>query len=348
MPNEKDYFVENLAMLISSGMGIVEALDVIKTEIRSRKFQVIVENLKEELNGGSTLWAALDKAHIFSAQIISLIRLGEKSGRFSENLRAVASQQQKERNFQSKIRSAMMYPVLILSITIVIGVGIAWFILPKLSNVFFSLKIKLPLITKIFIALGVFLGQYGLIAVPLSLLAIVALAYFIFFYSKTSFIGQFILFRVPGVNRLIKEVEISRFGYIMGALLGVGLSITDTLDSLCDATNCRPYKKLYTHLRNNIIEEGHSFQESFSTYRKSKKLIPGPIQQMVAAGEQSGRLSETLLKVGESYEIKIEDTTKNLTVLLEPILLVIVWLGVVCVALAIILPLYSLIGGLNK
>jgi type II secretory pathway component PulF len=100
-------------------------------------------------------------------------------------------------------------------------------------------------------------------------------------------------------------------------------------------------------LKESITEEGNSFQKSFVAYKKIKNLIPTSVQQMVASGEQSGHLSDTLFQVGQIYEAKIETTTKNLSVILEPVLLVIVWLGVAAVAFAIILPIYSLIGGLQ-
>lgn len=347
MSDEKEYFVENLSMLLSSGMGVLATLDSIKEEVKSKRLKKTIEKLRENIVDGSSLWSALEKTGMFSSQIISLIRLGEKSGRLSENLKSVAKQQEKDRIFRSKVRSAMIYPVLILILTLVIGIGIAWFILPKLATVFASLNVELPPLTKALISLGVFLGKYGYFVVPAFAVVFSLIIFFLFIFEKTKFIGQSILFNLPVINELIKEVEISRFGFIAGTLLSAGLPISEVIDSLKDSTISRAYKKFYVSLKESITEEGNSFQKSFSKYKKIKKLIPTPIQQMIVSGEQSGKLSDTLLNVGEVYEGKIDTTTKNLSVVLEPILLVIVWLGVVGVALAIILPIYSLIGGLQ-
>src|SRR3989344_42338 len=343
---ERDYFVENLSMLISGGMPITSALDVIREELRSRRMKSVIANIKIDIESCFPLWRTLARTNLFPEHAVSMIRLGEKSGKLTENLKVVAIEQEKNRVFKSKLRSAMMYPVFVLSLTVIIGVGIAWFILPKLATVFAQLKIKLPLITKILIGAGTFLGEYGYYVAPAGILVMAAVFFFIFSFSKTKFVGQYILFSFPGIKDLIKEVEVARFGYLLGTLLEAGIPITQALDSLASATEVSPYRKLYLHVRDSV-EDGNSIQKSFATYKRIGHLIPAPIQQLIVAGEQSGTLSATLLKIGQTFETKADTSTKNLTVILEPILLVIVWLGVMAVALAVILPIYNLIGGFN-
>lgn len=341
---ERDYFVENISMLLSSGMPMISAFDAIAQDLRSRRMKKLIEEMKSEIEAGSPLWRTLGSTKLFPEHAVSLIRLGEESGKLADNLKVVALEQAKDRVFKSKLRSAMMYPVFVLSLTVIIGIGIAWFILPKLALVFAQLKIDLPLVTKILIKLGTFLGHYGQYVVPAALIIMALLFYFIFAWSKTKFIGQFLLFSTPGIKKLIKEVEVARFGYLLGTLLQAGLPITRALDALAGATEVAQYRKLYTHLRDSV-NDGNSIQKSFATFKRVSDLIPTPMQQLVVAGERSGSLSKTLLKIGEMYESKTDTSTKNLTVILEPILLIIVWLGVVAVALAVILPIYSLIGG---
>lgn len=344
---EREYFLENLSLLLSAGMDMGSALDAIKEESKNPKMISILNMLITDINAGSALWKSLQKTNAFNADVIALIKIGEESGKLSENLRVVATQQEKERNFRSKLYSAAMYPAFVFGTTIVIGVGIAWFILPKLATVFASLKIKLPLVTRVLIALGLFLGKWGFIAVPLFILSLLLLFYFAFIYKKTNFIGEFIVFRIPGVKQLVREVELSRFGFVMGTLLDAGIPVVGALGSLADSTNTRGYKRFYNQLK-NLVDEGNSFKKSFKTINTGGKYIPIPITQMVVTSETSGNMPETFLRIGENFEDKIETTSKNLSVILEPILLVLVWLGVVAVALAVILPIYSLIGGLNQ
>lgn len=340
---ERDYFIDNLTMLVESGMGLLNALDSLRLSVRTERMRQVIDVLKYEVISGSTLWRALEELELFSGQIVALIRIGEESGRLTENLKVIALQQQKERLFKSKLRSAMMYPVFVLALAVMMGLGIAWFILPKLSLVFSQMKINLPLITRVLIGFGTFLSHYGVIVLPAFAFVVMIISYFVFFFSKTKFIGQFLFYHFPGIGKLIRETELSRFGYILGTLLDAGVPVTESLESLARAESFYSFKKLYLSLKASI-EDGNSLQKSFEENKSISSVIPVPIQQMIVAGEKSGRLPEVLLNIGNNYESRLDDTTKNLTVILEPILLVIVWLMVLSVALAIILPIYSLIG----
>lgn len=344
---EKEYFVENFSMLLSSGMDIMMALESIKDELRSSQMKAIISNLQEDVESGLPIWQALEKTGFFPVFIVSLIKIGERSGSLVKNLQVIALQQKKDRSFNAKIQSAMMYPIFVLTLTLIVGVGIAWFILPKLTLVFDQLKVDLPLITKILIAFGKFIQSYGNIAVPAFLGIFGLVIFFVFIFSRTKFIGQTLLFSFPGIKGLIQQTELARMGYIMGTLLRAGLPVVDTLRSLEEASTFFKYKNLYAFLKESI-EEGNTFERSFDRYPKSRKLVPSTVQQMIIVGEKSGHLSKTFLMIGETFEEKVDNTTKNLSTILEPVLLVIVWLGVVAVALAVILPIYSLIGGLNQ
>lgn len=344
--HDREYIVENLSMLVASGMPITESLDSIETETRSKQMRALVQKMRRDIESGAPLWRALADAGIFPQHAISLLKIGEESGRLAENLRVVSEQQRKDRIFRSRIRSAMMYPVFVLSLTVVVGVGIAWFILPRLATVFLHLKVKLPLITKILIATGTFLGTYGGIVVPLIIIAFSAFVYFLFYYPRTKIAGEHILFAIPGVNRLIIETELARFGYVFGTLLDAGLSVTGALVALAEAASFFRFKAFYEHLASSI-NDGNTFQQSFASYTSTHRVLPRPVQQLIVSGERSGNLSAALLLISKNYEDKSETTTKDVSVILEPILLVIVWLGVVAVALAVILPIYSLVGGLQ-
>ena len=344
---ELDYLVENLSMLVSAGMPVVSALGAIAEETPSHRMKRILLAMRTDIEGGSALWATLEKSGLFRAHVVSLVRIGEESGRLVENLKVISIEEEKDRLFRSKLRSAMTYPIFVLVVTAVVGIGIAWFILPKLALVFSQLKITLPWITRVLIGMGVFLNTSGWKVIPLAAALLATLFYFVFFFPKTKVIGQYLLFFIPGVRQLVKEVETARFGYLLGTLLSAGMPVTKSLDSLAKATDSIPYRKLFLHLRDSI-EEGNSFQKSFEMLRRGDRRISRPIQQLIVAAERSGNLPETFLKIGSTYESKADATTKNLAVILEPILLVLVWLGVVGVALAVILPIYSLVGGLNQ
>lgn len=343
---DRDYLIENLSMLVASGMTVSEALEGVVSELRSKRARQLAGGIVNDIEAGFPLSRALEQAGIFPAHTISLVRIGEESGKLAQNLRMIAEQQKKERVLRSRIRSAAMYPVFVLGLTLIIGVGIAWFILPKLATVFSQLKIALPLITKILIKAGAFLGAWGHIAIPAFLIVVVSIIYMLFFAQRTKHIGQSFIFAIPAIRLLLLETELTRFGYLLGTLLSAGLPVVQAIGSLRDATDFPAYRRFYTFLAEHI-EQGDSFAKSFKTYQRLDRLIPASIQQLIVSAERSGNLSNILLEISKTYEERSETTTKNLSIILEPILLVIVWLGVVAVAVAVILPIYSLVGNFS-
>ncbi len=344
--SEKSILLENLGLLLEAGMDVLDSFGSIRNAVRTGRMKKIIDKVAGAVDEGSGIWEALDHYQLFPRHIISLIRIGEIAGQLPQNLDVIGIQQQKDRDFKSKIRSAMMYPVLVLGVAFVVGIGIAIFILPRLASIFSGMRIELPVLTRWMIAAGKFLGQYGDVAVLAFVAGFLLIIYLLFFLKYTRIAGQFILYRLPGIKQLIMQVELSRMGYILGNLLRAGVPVIDAVSSLEEAAQFYGYKRLYGNLKERL-SLGDSFGKVFKSYKKTNRYIPSPIQQMIAAGEQSGKLSETLLKIGGIYESKTEVTSKNITVILEPLLLVMVWGVVVVVALAVIMPIYGLIGNLN-
>lgn len=342
---ERDNFIENLLMLLTAGMDVLSAIRAVREETSRRRMVRFIDYLAAEVESGASLYQTLEGTGLVNNQALALIGLGERSGRLVDNLKVVALQQQKNRSFQSNIKSAMMYPLVVLTVAALVGVGVTVFIIPKFAKVFSSLHVQLPLITRIMISIGDFINTYGFIVVPGVFLALVALIYFFFFFRFTKFIGQNLLLYLPGSGRLVRQAEVARFGFIFGTLLNAGLPIVEALDALVESVSYAPYKKFYQKLSTDI-EEGKSLRRSFESMKTAKILLPATVKQLIIAGEQSGNLADTLVKVGAIYEVKMELTSKNISVVLEPILLLLVGLVVLAVAVAVILPIYSLVGSL--
>lgn len=343
---ESDYILENIALLVSSGVGISESVSIVSGEIKSSKLKKILSSVINDLDNGLPLWESFQSARLFNENYINLIKVSEESGRLTDNLKVIVSQQQRERTFKSKIRTAMAYPLIVFSLIIIVGLGISWFILPRLTSAFSGLRIKVPLITQILMDFGNFLQNYGYIFVPLTFISVTLIVYFLFINRRTKFIGQAILIKTPIASDIIKQTEIARLGFVLGGLLSSGLSITEALNSLVKTSVYRKYTKLYQHLSEKI-EEGYSFKNSLESYKDSAQLIPIPVQQMIVAGEKSGNLPDILARVDHIYEEKVDISTENLAIIIEPVLLVIVFLGVLMVAVAVIIPIYSMIGNVG-
>lgn len=343
----REYFAENLGLLLQSDVPVGGALESLAATSHSSAMKKTLARMQADIEAGFGIADAMERAGIASRQTLSLVRLGEHSGRLVENLRLAAQQEEKRQIFRSKVRSALMYPVFVLSLTLVVGLGVAWFLLPRLSVTFGQLRVKLPWVSRVMIHFGVFLKAHGLVAVPLFLLAVFLIGYIVFGAPKTKVAGQRILYVMPGVGRLMREVEMARFGYLFGTLLEAGLPITQAIRLLADASGSMQYRRFYLYLAESL-DDGFSIKESMVRYKNSAALIPLSVQQMIIAGERSGSLSTVLLTIGRTYEQKSDTTTENLETILEPVLLLFVAGGVMLVAIAVILPIYSLVGGLNQ
>ncbi len=343
---DRVFFLENLSVLIKSGMPINATLAAIHKQARSNKMREMVAGIQLEIDSGASFTDALSKYDFLPPYSLSLIKAGEKSGRFSENLQVIVDQQAKDAIFSARLKGAMIYPVIVLVVGVIIAVGLSYFVFPKLITVFEGLNVTLPWTTKALIAIGKYIGKNGTTAIPLFLIGFFALIYFLFFYSKTKVIGQRIIMFLPGFHRVVFESEMARFGYLLGTLFGASLPVLVSLEALKESSTYHDYRDLYTHLQSKV-EEGFSFEEGFASYRGSEKLIPPAVQQMIITGEKSGNLAKALQNIGTVYETKIDITSKNLATLLEPVMLVVIFVGVMLLALSVIQPVYGLLAGLD-
>ncbi len=339
--SEKDFFIENLALLISSGMGIYSALESMESSLKTWKMKKIVAYVKESVSAGLPLWESFSQTKLFPARVISIIKSGEESGKLPEHLNLVTLQLHKEKVFKSRVRSALLYPGIVLVLVFSVGLWISWFILPKILSVFGQQTVTLPFTTRVLLTISNFFKDYGLFAVPSIFIGLAILIYLLFINKKTKFIGDFFLFIIPGVKDLVKGVEIGRFGYIFGALLQAGFLVDESLESIIKSTDYKAYKKFYKHIQDSIIK-GDTFKTAFLSYKNSDFYIPRHIQQLIIASEKSGKLPETLIRVGVIFEEKTEAMSRDLATILEPVILIFVGLVVGFMVSAIISPIYEL------
>lgn len=343
---EREYFVTNLAIMLNSSVTVGQALESLHESSSSYAMRRSLSIIMQKIDNGESLAQALRKSGLVSPQTLALIALGEKSGNLGANLKLAATQEEKLRILKSKVRSALMYPIFVLGTTLTIGLAVAWFLLPKLSETFDDLGMELPLVSQVMINIGLFLREDGYWAVPLAFAVSGLILYLLFLDPIFKRLGQRILLRTPIIRRVIMEVELVRFGYILGTLLNAGLTIIQSLRLLQNATGLYRYKKLYLKMADQI-EEGYGISTALKNNSFAKRSFPPTVRQMISTGETSGALADTLTEVGRVYEEKADSSARNLEAAIEPILLIIVWLGVLGVAVAVILPIYSLVGGID-
>lgn len=343
---EKAHFIENLAILLNSGLTIVDALKTIALEIRVKPMKKLVGRIIDDVENGIPLWMSMDNQNFFSSYALALIRIGEESGALSKNMEYLAVQQEKDRSLRSKVKMAMIYPSIVITLTVIITLGLAWFVLPQLVGVLLSLNAKLPLSTRVIIWVANFFKANGIVAVPLTGAAFL----FIFLVCRfTRLRGptQQFIFRIPGIGTMAKSATIARFGVILGSLLKAGVPLVESIRSMAEVTDTVYYRLFYFKLASDI-EVGQSFASAFASIKDTKKLLPASVQQLIITGEKSGRISDMLMRVADIYEKKAEEAAQRLPVILEPMLLVFIGGLVGTIAFSIIVPIYSIVGNVGR
>ena len=341
MAKESDFFLENLSLLMHSALPVREAVSTLKDEIHGKKMLKAITIIENEIDAGSKMSDALGKSGLLSERFVSLLRLGEETGELEKQLTLVVEEQKKEHRLTSKVRGALIYPAIVLTVTFFVGIFTMWYIFPRLTSVFASSGGTLPVSTRVIISIGNFLTSCGIIVVPLGTVAMALAVYFLFIYKQTRFIGETFLMRLSISRTLVQDIELARFGYVMGSLLAAGITLPQALASMQDSTSFQLYKKFYAKILQDVTE-GTSLYKSIEKYPGAHRFIPSYLSRLISAGEMSGSLSSTLLNIGTTYEEKTDNMAQNLSVLLEPIIMVVVGLIVGFLAIAIISPIYGL------
>ncbi len=343
---ERFSVIQNLATMLNAGLPLIDSLKTLAMETRVKPMKKLIGRIVELVENGSPLWRAMDDQHFFSPHAIALVRIGEEAGSLAENMEYLSAQQEKDQSLKNKVKMAMIYPTIVMVLMFIIVIGLGMFVLPNLVGVLFSLNVPLPLVTRLVIMFTEFFTEHGAVAVPSMLGGMVVLGILLKF-TPLKIVGQWVLFKIPGIGTLVREATIARFGVILGGLVKAGVPLLEALRSLAEVTPVVSYKRFYERLLDHITL-GDSFSKSFKILRGSEKLLPISVQQLIVTGEKSGSLADILLKVADIYEKKANNTAEKLPVILEPMLLLFIGGLVGTIAFAIIVPIYSIVGNIGN
>lgn len=340
---EKMFFVENLSLMIKGGIPIAEALETLKQEVKSKTFKKALDDiLKRILEGGTLSEAMSSYPKIFDKFFENVIKLGEESGTLQENLRYLALHLRKDYEMKKNIRGAMIYPAIIVIVGLIIAFTVTFFILPKITDLLKILGVELPLATKILINSSSFLKENliliisGLIFVILIFKFILKLKFIKFYFDKTSL-------SLPIFGQVFRNLSLARFSRFSYTLFKSGMPVLEALKISSDSLPNEVYKKNLTSVRLEV-ERGGKISQGLKNF---PKVFPLTFCQMISIGEKTGALEESFLYLARFYEREVSSVLKNLSAILEPILLILVGVFVGFIALAIITPIYRFTGSLR-
>jgi len=340
---EKMLFAEHLALMIKGGIPLADALNTLKTEARNRAFKKTLEQILKRILEGESLSKAMERhPKIFDKFSQDIVRIGEESGTLEENLKYLALKLRKDYEMQKKVRGALIYPAIILVMALVIALTVTFFILPKITNLFQLLEIELPLATKILISTVSFFQKYlifvffGIILIILVFKALLRLNLVKFCLDRASL-------SLPLFGQIFKNLNLAFFSRTFYTLLKGGVPLIETLEISAKTQPNEVYKQNLIRVRAEV-ERGEKISQGLKIFPKT---FPSVFSEMVLVGEKAGTLEESLLYLAEYHEKEMDSTLKNLSGIIEPVLLILVGILVAFVAIAIIIPIYRFTGQLR-
>lgn len=342
---ERLVFTKHLSTMMKAGVTITEALEIITEQSKYEYFKRAIAAISHDIKSGKTLSASLSKhSSIFDGFYISLIEVSEESGTLSESLDFLVERLQKQHALRKKVRGALAYPVVVVTASVVMAGFVAVFVLPRLVEFFESLEVDLPLPTKILIFVAQTSKNFGIFII-IGLFLFAAIVKRILQTSRVKPVWHNFLLKAPVLGNINTSIQIANLTRNLGTLLKSGVPIVDSLAISSKTTNNQCLKDDLLRI-SRAVEKGASIGDFM---RKNKfERFPILFSRMIAVGERTGQLDETLLYLADFYEEEADNVTKNLSTIIEPVILIVVGLGVGFLALSIISPIYQLTGTIGR
>lgn len=341
---EKILFFKHLSVMPEAGIPLQEALEVLAEQTMSKNLKSILDlTLKDIGNGYELSWSFAKFPRAFDSFLTNVIGVGEESGTLPAQLKYLSVQLEKRKILDNNVRSAFFYPVIVFVGALAIGSYLAFFLLPKLIPLFLSLKVALPPTTRLLIWISRSGAKYWKVG-SLIMLALAALGAVLVRNKTVKYYLHGMFISLPVFGSLVRDLQLVQFSRVLGTLLASGSHIVSALKITASSmTNVVYTNKLEIIM--NAVERGQSLT---SALKEHPKLFSRTVVSMVGVGEKTGRLPVSLLSYAEFAEHELDNMTKNLSTLIEPILLMVVGLIVGFVALSIITPIYQLTQSMSR
>lgn len=335
-------FSRQFATMIDAGLSVVKCLDILQKQSRNPRMKEVIGQVKHDVAGGISLTDAMMRhPRVFSSLYVNMIRSAEAGGILDTVLDRLSLFLEKEQETRNKVKSAMMYPVVVFCFSCLMLVGLVFFVLPKFKTIFETMGLALPLSTRLLLYSSDYFIKYWYIA----LVFIVGLVVLIRMVVKTEK-GRYAIdafkLRVPVFGDLILKTSVSRFARTFGTLISSGVAVLRALEIVSDTAGNRVVSETVNRARNSI-KEG----DKISTPLYGSKIFPIMVTQMISVGEETGRLDDMLVKVANFYDDEVDATLKGLTSLIEPLMIVGLGLIVGFIAVSVISPIYTLVGSIG-
>jgi type IV pilus assembly protein PilC len=335
---DKIVFSKNLGVMIGAGLPLTRALDALSRESHNEKFKEVITDLIDQVRQGKTFHESLGRhPRVFPPLYVSMVEAGEKSGKLQESLTLIANQMQADYDLIRKVRGAMVYPTVILVAMLIIGIVMLIYVVPTLTVVFKELNVALPPTTQFIIWLSDIFVAQGLWIVLGMIAALAGLVHLARTVAGKNFLDSFII-RMPLIGPLAKKFNAARTSRILSSLISSGVQILDSLDVTSRVVQNHLYGLVLADAK-AAIQRGETIS---SIFLKHEELYPSLLGEMLSVGEETGEMSRMLGEVATFYEAQVTEATRDLSTIVEPLLMIIIGVAVGFFAVSMIMPMYSL------
>ena len=333
--------IRMISVMISASMSIVDATKNIAMQTKNPYFKYIMLDIANEVDGGARFSDALAKyPKVFSAFFINMVRSGETTGQLAEVLNYLADQQEHDFDLMQKLKGAFTYPIIIMVGMFITGLVMMIFVVPKLTQVLVETGQKLPWTTKALIATSDFIVGYWWIL----LIGGVAFSVWFYYWVRTEF-GRYhwdlLKMKIPVIGKLLREIYLVRFCQSMATLMNGGLTLVQGLEIAATVLDNAAWENVIKATISSVSDG-----EALTSIMRRQKFIPQMAVQMISVGEESGKLKDILKRIADFYARDVNNMSANMLTLIEPIVMIVLGLGVGVMVAAIMLPLYNMSSGI--
>jgi type IV pilus assembly protein PilC len=336
-PKQLVHFTRQLATLVGAGLPLLKSLNTLEQQLEEGYLKTAIAKISQDVEAGDSFSVALSRfQRVFPVLFVNMIRAGEMGGMLDEILRRLADFLEKQQKLRERVRSALVYPVFVLTVALIILAILMIFVVPTFTNMFAELGGVLPLPTRILITISNFL-RYRWYLLPLAIIVLFVSYKLLSLNPRHRLFVDKMKLKLPIFGELIQEICIARFSRTLGTLLSSGVSILSALDVVADTVGNVKISTSLMQVRRSI-KEG----ESVAAPLEATGAFPPLVVKMVSVGEETGKLAEMLVKIADEYEDEVDVRVAGLTALLEPVLIVAMGLAVGFIVISMFLPLFAL------
>lgn len=331
-------FATNLSSMLNAGLSLARALSVIERQSSNKRLKAVVNGIAESVRKGSSFHEALAAyPKVFSNLFIAMVRSGEESGSLSEALATVGLQMERSEELIRKVRGAMIYPSIVITAIIVVGILMMIFVVPTLTNTFVSLGVELPLSTRVIVAVSNFLVN-NLAITMLGLMAIVISSIVFIRSRRGSALILATALHLPVIGELVRETYTARASRTLSSLLASSVPVLEALSITKEVVSAHAFASVIEEAA-ALVRKGDPLSAAFVAHPKVYPIMMG---DMLAVGEETGKITDMLKQIAEFYEADVSEKTKDLSTIIEPILMLFIGTFVGIFAVSMIGPIYSL------